>query len=205
MQTRRVAIFANSIKHGQYCVAGKCLKTKEWVRPVGSRNGKELSKQQVLVSNRYGSFPVKPMQKVDMCLASHAPLINQPENYLVSNESQWVQHYRLSPSELAEFLDHPQDLWGTGNCISYGDIVKGAVQIRQSLYLVKVDQLSLFVNSFNKRRARFSYNGVEYLLPVTDRRFGALRNGDSTVQGVLCISLAEEFKGNCYKIVANIL
>lgn len=37
---------ANFIKHGQHCVAGKCVNTGKWIRPVSNQQGAELSHEQ---------------------------------------------------------------------------------------------------------------------------------------------------------------
>ena len=56
---RTIVIFASSIKYQGRCVAGKCISSNNWIRPVSTNNGGELSSQQVLVKNNYGKFPVK--------------------------------------------------------------------------------------------------------------------------------------------------
>jgi hypothetical protein len=37
-----VVIFANSIKHGKHCVAGKLMGDKRWIRLVADESGSEL-------------------------------------------------------------------------------------------------------------------------------------------------------------------
>jgi hypothetical protein len=78
------------------------------------------------------------------------------------------------------------------------------VSIQQSLYLLKVDNLNLYKNNENKRRASFLYKNLYYDLPVTDPNFDNIQNNDTNLQGILCVSLGENFNGYCYKIVANI-
>ena len=198
-----VVILANSVKHGKNCVAGKDLSTKKWIRFVADENGKELSKRQSTASNPYGSYPVKPLQKVEVGLDKHAPLINQPENYVIDG-SQWQQKYNIDESDLYDFIDYPADLWGDGNKVRCTYIESGQKKIEQSLYLVKVDNLKLFKNRYDKRRAIFEYGGISYDLPVTDRNFDQIQEGGRNLQGILCLSLGEPFDGYCYKIVAGI-
>jgi len=50
----------------------------------------------------------------------------------------------------------------------------------------------------------FSYNGLNYDLPVTDPKFDTIEKDKVFESIYLCISLGEEYEGNCYKIVANI-
>lgn len=198
-----LVILANSIKHNQHCVAGKCTRTGQWVRPVADQNGGALSHDQAKCRNKYGLFNVKPMQKVIMNLPTHAPLQNQPENYIRDN-SDWQQNFKIEDRELPIFLDDPDSLWGAGDSVPYVNIEFGFVQIQQSLNLVRVESLNLYLNTNGKRRASFSYKGQLYDLSVTDPGFDEILAGRKTHQNIICVSLGEEFQGNCYKIVASI-
>jgi len=109
-----IVIFANSVKHGKHCVAGKVVGSQQWIRPVSDMNGAELSDQQCLYENPHGRFKVKPLQKIEMKLSRPAPLLSQPENHLISDEI-WHQKYRIEKNEVSNYLDTPDSLWGTGN------------------------------------------------------------------------------------------
>lgn len=203
MKHVEMVVLANSVKHGGHCVAGKDIKTKEWVRPVSDKDGSALSRSQVLCSNPYGKYPAKPLQKIKMNLEQHVPKVNQPENFQVGN-SDWRQNYKLREDDLINYLDFPQDLWGKGNKVSFNQIKRGEVNIINSLCLVQVEKLNLFICGEGKRRCSFSYNGVMYDFPATDPMFDTLVNTNSVLAGILCISLGEEFHGYCYKLVASI-
>lgn len=198
-----IIILANSIKHGQHCVAGKHFKTGQWIRAVADGQGKELNHEQVKFQNPYGSFSVKPLQKVIMGFSAHAPLRQQPENYIIDG-SKWRQHYKITNEELKKYLDDPEDIWGTSDRVSYNSILSGIIDITQSLYLVSVQALQLYKNDSGKRRASFFYKGTSYDLAVTDPNFDHIVDNGDNLQGILCISLGEELGGNCYKIVATI-
>ena len=200
---KTIVVFANSIKHGQYCVAGKCLKTKEWVRPVSNTLGAELSNHQVTYTNKYGKYLVKPKQKIEMNFNCHSPLLHQPENYLINN-IQWQQKYKINDNEVKQYLDTPQSLWGSGNSIWYNLISSENVVISQSLYLIQTQNLKLYKNSSQQRRASFMYNNITYDFPVTDRNFDKIISENKNLLSILCISLGENFNGTCYKIVATI-
>lgn len=204
-----IVVFANSVKHGKHCVAGKDVQTKRWIRPVSNVAGAELDDTQCLYVNPYGRFKVKPLQKIEMEIAAHSPLINQPENYLIGS-GDWGQRYKIEPAEVPEYLDAPDSLWGPGNKIPFASIATGAYKIEQSLYLVRTASLVIYRNSDNKRRASFAYNSISYDLPVTDPTFeNHLSNPQH--QGILCISLGEKHDPSggenysCYKIVASII
>nr|VFJ54088.1 MAG: hypothetical protein BECKDK2373C_GA0170839_10422 [Candidatus Kentron sp. DK] len=86
---KTIVVFANSVKHKSHCVAGKDIKTGKWIRPVADANGQELDEKQCRCINPYGEYMIKPLQKVEIKLVEHAPLPNQPENYIVG-PTPWV-------------------------------------------------------------------------------------------------------------------
>ena len=202
-----VVILAKSVKKGMHCVAGKEVNSRKWIRPVSSVEGAELSDQQCMYVNPYGRYNAKPLQKIEMNFSRPVPLVNQPENFLVSDQC-WRQRYKIEADDLSYFLDTPDDLWGEGKSVSYAQIKSGAIKIRQSLYLIQADNLQLkMING--KRRAIFNYADINYDLPVTDPNFAnkLARPGN---QQILCVSLAEKYDPcggdnySCYKVVASI-
>jgi len=203
MSNHQIVVLANSLKHHQHCVAGKLIDGSQWVRPVSDVAGAELSHEQAKCQNPHGRFNVKPLQKVTIGLESHTPLINQPENYLI-DDSIWQQNYKIDKTELTRYLDSPDNLWGATDRVDYRMIQHRDIQIDQSLYLVEVSNLNLYLNNYDKRRASFIYSGNQYDLAVTDPNFDTLIQDSSELQSILCISLGEEFEGNCYKLVATI-
>ncbi|MBF0233023.1 MAG: hypothetical protein HQK65_08290 [Desulfamplus sp.] len=199
-----VVVFVNSIKHGQYCVAGKILNNNKWIRPVATFDGKELNCAQAKYVNPYGKFIVKPLQKIQMDFSRYVPLPHQPENYLISGND-WVQNYSISINEIESYLDYPDSLWGVDNYIENYDIYSGIRPISQSLYLVNVINLCAYINNQNRRRVSFIYNNINYDLPATDPTFDDLINGKRGHNNLICASLGEEFQGRHYKIIAGIL
>lgn len=203
MSQVEIVILANSIKHRQHCIAGKCVNSGRWIRPVSNQQGAELSNEQAQCQNPYGVFPVKPLQKVRMGFVENVPLLHQPENYLIDG-NRWQQHYSVSLDHLANYVDNPQDLWGRESRVVYATISDGTYVVPQSLYLVQVQNLNLYYTDERKRRAEFTYNGIEYDLAVTDPSFDDIILEQREIQGILCVSLGEEFQGYCYKLVATI-
>ena len=136
---REIIIFANSLKHKQRCVAGKCVKTKEWIRPVSTSNGGAIDVEDTCVFNirKQQKWPLKLLQRAEITFSQSAPLINhQPENLVVTNQP-WIDKYKIEKNEIIEYLDFPDDLWGIGNSVGYQDESKGCVQqILSSLYLI---------------------------------------------------------------------
>ena len=203
MERKTIVVLANSVKKHQHCVAGKCLQTGRWVRPVSTPQGGELTDAQVRYTNSYGTYYVKNLQKIEMEFSLHVPLLNQPDNYLISGNC-WQQRYKIDTNDLVHYLDTPYSLWGSGDNLIYQFIESGEIEIYQSLFLVKVDNLRLYRNCSNKRRASFIYNNIHYDLAVTDPNFDNLLQWNQETHSILCISLAEVWQGRCYKIVASI-
>lgn len=203
--SRTVVVLANSYKHGEHCIAGKCVRTGQWIRPVSTLSGGQISARQARSRNPYGIYPVKALQKVSMSFAGAAPLINQPENFLIDN-SEWQQNYTFAPNQLHKLLDQPQSLWGEGDRVCFDRIRRQDICIEQSLYLVKVSDLTIYFNHVNRMRASFSYNGLNYDLAVTCRNSKDIYLNQSSLMGVLCISLGEPWGHDncCYKLAAAI-
>lgn len=213
--TKTIVVLAKSIKHGGHCVAGKDVNTGKWVRVVSDTNGAELSNQQCKCTNTQwqmnGNQPYNPkiLQKLKINFSQVAPLINQPENHVVSENIVWQQEYRIDLSDLKNYLDNPISLWDEGSSINYHEIESGNILISQSLYLVQVTNLKLYsyIDNYNKtkRRASFSYNEYDYDFPVTDPNFDSILSNSSQLLNILCISLGEQYTdGVCYKIIATI-
>lgn len=203
MAQEEIVVLANSVKHRQHCVAGKCINTGRWIRPVSNVQGAELTHEQARYQNPYGTFEVKPLQRIRMGFLQPAPLPHQPENYLIDG-SLWRQNYSIGAEELPSYLDGPDDLWGKENRVQYAQIALGSYSVNQSLYLVQVAGLRLYCGADGRRRAAFLYNGIGYDLAATDPKFDKIVRESQEVRGILCISLGEEYQGYCYKLVATI-
>lgn len=200
-----IVILANSVKHGAHCVAGKCIGTAQWVRPVSTPDGGALSNDQIKYENVHGTFFVKPLQNIEMTFSRAVPLINQPENFLIT-EDRWQQKFSTLLSNLASYVDTPYSLWGSGDRVAFSDIESGQIIINQSLFLVNVSQLNLYKNGTH-RRAKFVYNGASYDLAVTCPQFDQFLGFATEVNlgdRIVCISLGESFMGYCYKLIASI-
>jgi hypothetical protein len=199
---KTITILANSYKHGHSCVAGKCISSGAWVRPVSSNEGGALTNQQKMYSNKFGNYSVKLLQNIEMSFERHAPLPNQPENFLISDMI-WQQRYSFDKKKLNSLLDVPESLWGSGDRVSYNCIINGQQQIVQSLYLIQASNFSLATSSV-KPRAKFEYNRTEYNLAVTDPHWMNKQDEGISRTPIICLSLGEVFNGDCFKLIANI-
>ena len=201
--TDTIVILANSAKHGEHCVAGKSLTTREWVQLVGNAEGSALSREQASMTNHIpGDWLVKPLQKIVMNIGPAVPLRHQPENYIC--EPGWVQNYSIRLPELPAYLDTPNSIWGPAPRLSEDEIASGA-DIEQSLYLVKVEDMELYKPDAARSRVTFRYNGIEYDLPSTCTDFNKILKGEKAHDNYVVVSLGENHKGYHYKIIATIL
>ncbi len=211
---RTMVILANSIKHKRYCVAGKDIRTGEWIRPVATANGEGLSKDCIAVENPYGTFMAKPLQIVEMDLGRHVPLVTQPENYLADGR-RWRQRYTCERSRLQIIADTPDHLWMyAAESYRFPRGVLKRVKKHQSLYLVFVEAVEFRVsaNTYGRKRilASFIYNGQRYQMSVTDPRYASYFSYDIGYEWqehgrYLCLSQTDDYHGYCYKVVAAVL
>lgn len=213
--SHKIVVLANSIKQGDFCVAGKDCSTSEWVRPVSTMRGGALDRGQARIKNTYGTFNVKPLQIVQIDFKSHAPLPTQPENHLVSGRI-WQQHFKVDRQSLEKYLDDPDHLW------NYGDRNNRVASYRvqnndnhtNSLYLIKTDRIVFRVTSGysgNKKIVgAFEYNGVDYEFSVTDPEYCQYKSKPlgytfTEKEKYLCLSLTDDYRGHCYKLIAAVL
>ncbi|KAE9540626.1 hypothetical protein HT665_08465 [Ursidibacter maritimus] len=203
---KTIVILAKSIKNGHFCIAGKDILTNDWIRPVSTRDGGAITDIQSRITFEGGPkpYPCKLLNQVSINFSEHVPRNHHPEDYLIS-DSQWIHRYNYN-DELANLLDHPNDLWGRGARIPQ-DTMIGA-----SLYIVRVSNVTLRVsldqNGNRKRRMDFIYNDIPYNdIPCTDPSFDT-RIGDSEYlpydNAIIVLSIGELFNGYHYKLVATI-
>lgn len=208
---RNIIVFANSVKFGEHCVAGKDVKTKEWIRPVSAGEVKQngLKDYQCTCKDQYS--PVKLLQVVKIELTDQVSSICQPENYLFSN-TKWILRGHVEREKIiSSFLDKPNKLWIDGESymdrVSYDLIKKRKIIISQSLYLIRVEEIVIFQKHREgkdpQQRAHFEYNNMYYDFALTDPNFEN-HEEQKLHDRILCISLTGEFNNYCFKIIAAI-
>jgi hypothetical protein len=205
-------ILANSKKNNGYCVAGKDIISNKWIRFVGNPNGAELNVIQIAYNDLAGKrqmIPYEPFNKfIRVDLDNAVPLCYQPENMLISQtlwqEIQVTQHNII--------YDTPADLWGINDRIKADDIKQGLINITQSLYLIQVTNLRLYINNYYANRAIFEYGNNIYNLGATMNPaiFRNILNGIRKHNNILTVSLAGPFfnrntnQHEHYKLVAAV-
>lgn len=230
-QKKEILILANSIKRGQYCVAGREVIREggrsslgNWVRPIGEHLEGALSYSDIRLQN--GEIP-QFLDVVEVALAEAAPSPTQPENWKICPE-QWGKKERLEPSSFSMLKEEPQSLWfvpGRPDRISTDSFIKK--RFNTSLYIIEPEDFCMKIwtepNPFSggnkkQRRAIFRYRNIKYDLAITDpdigkkyfQPFPKLEEDTKTIylnssSCLLCVSLTPEFNGYHYKVVATVI
>lgn len=224
MYSKRIVCLTDSCKYGGRCIAGKEVLPNGllggWIRPVSSREHGKLRRHEYVYD---GGLEPERLDIVEIPFQSPAPRGHQTENHLIA-PGRWMKHDEFPRQNLAFLLDRPPALWingdntvsGMRNCVSQQD----AAMLSNSLCLIRPENLVLTIGSRTvgehpKRtyRAGFGYNGVQYLLHVTDpaitNYYGRKEEGDYPMRGAeICVSLTEPYSAEavprCHKLVAAI-
>lgn len=202
---------------------GKWRLSKNWIRPLSHREGGEINSIESRLSN---NRQPRILDLVEVPLQAPARVEGQPEDWLIQQNSRWTYRGRFAPDVLARLLEEPENLWlefpHRSDRVSPDFLRQHGLP---SLYLIQCSALRLFITEFvndlgqtlKKRRARFRHNGANYDLALTDpemqwRYFpdfphtnaGEIAGGPDP-DSILCVSLAPEFKGRHYKLVAGVI
>lgn len=206
---REVAILTRSSKFKNYCVAGVDINTGEWVRFVSDNEQAHGALSAYDISYADGRI-CKPLDIVLVDVVGAAPLVLQPENYLIDSHEYWRKTGECTLSDVLAV--HPAEVrsYIYGNTYPYVD-GEEIDSIGYSLTLVRVSSLTISQTiNFNgqpKTKASFIYNGKWYSnMSVTDPEFYSVPNGTRFANAHLVISLPETpFPDDCYyKFVAQI-
>lgn len=208
---------ANSRKLGERCIAGLRTDTAEWIRPVSHAPHGELNYSQ---RNLGTAGDPQNFDVISVGVANPTPTPSQPENWLIDG-TRWRLVSRPASSGLHSVLSRAMyggsKLFGTiSDRIAVASF--SPAPAKESLALIKPENLRWFTNRYGRARALFAAADVTYDLAVTDPLFEAqikaLKGNyhKSTALGIededrllFTVSLGEPLEGNCYKLVAAVL
>jgi hypothetical protein len=221
---KTIVCLANSRKMSGRCIAGKEIDSHkrfgEWIRPVSDRSSQEISEEERQFENG-GDPKLLDIVRIEMLEARpHAP---QLENHLIDTRRYWVNRGRVTWDELKGAIDEVNgQLWlngfssynGTNDRIPEGR----AAGLTGSLLLIEPEDLVIsvavegadFNNPKRKVRARFTLNGENYVIAITDpvvaREYLAKDDGEYPADvALLCVSIGEPYQGYCYKLAAAVI
>lgn len=221
---KMILCLANSRKHQGRCLAGIEVDDigagNGWVRPVSTAPTGEISEEDRRFKD--GTDP-KVLDVIRIQMLNSQPHTFQTENHLIDAGYYWRLERTATYAEAAAHAEtHGPDLWAIHNSSYSGQNdrvpVSSTDPAQGSLRLIQVSDLTLrisaegaaFGNPKRKVRGRFTFNGVQYALavtdPVTERAFLAGDDGDFMIgSALMCVSLGEPHDGYAYKLIASIL
>jgi hypothetical protein len=221
MATHRLICLANSTKLGGHCVAGLRVDGKGWIRPVSELPEGELSTRQCTCAS---GVEVAPLDLIDIEVSRHIPLVNQSENWVVTN-TPWTLVSRPAPATLAAsvrkaLVSVPPLLECNADRRSIHDFPSNRSAASLALVVPPHPTWQVTTSARNKMQVRcvFDLGSTSYNLVVTDpvwkQRFRTLtfgvHQGSAVGLGVadrllLCISTGEPYRGYCYLLVAAVI
>jgi hypothetical protein len=161
---------------------------------------------------------------VKVPLIEPKPFQFQRENHVLDDGFYWQKTGIATWNDVHACLDdYDQQFWSHSQSTYHGLNDKVAEtdvsQFGSSLKLVEVADLQLEVQmeggfegrpGKRKVRGRFTYNGVHYILSVSDAeledQYLKLGNGTYPVgPAILCLSLVEVFHGFSFRVIASVL
>ena len=208
---------AASLRPGGMCYAGKEVATRRWVRPMRSAETHSIPHYHKV----YGpNDPAKIGDIIRCPNIGHLPTDWQTENF-VRGSARWTKVGSFDFAAASGLIDHPSDIWATGEHSSQGvnDKVRvtDASKYTNSLLLVSVQALAISAedNGFGKlkHRTEFQYRGKTYNLAMTDPHMNLEKAGAKHFENALvCCSLPERWKNEdgtedpyIYKVAAGII
>ena len=210
-ETLQFLCLAKSSEGGRYCVAGKTIPDKRWVRPVNPGDDiKEtsVSAEQITLDNNMEA-EVGDVFEISVGADSFEES-HQRENRMLNPASERLRLIgRIGYDQLADYSDSLADrgrrLWPLNDSTKYGrnNCVRPEKISAQdgSLLLVEAEDVKIVWK--RAPYAVFSCGGQRYELRVTDC------NSDTCSrfrECFLCVSLTMPFKdGRCHKLVAAII
>jgi hypothetical protein len=187
---------------------------------VSDRASQEISEEERRYSD--GRDPAL-LDVIELPLKREQPNRHQTENHVIDDRYYWEKRGTVSWKTLKSAVETVGGaLWLNGFSSKHGENDRlpedRAAALPRSLYLVHPEDLTLVVASEGgdfgpprKRiRARFEFEGHSYCLvltdPVVERLYLREPEGDyESEDAILCVSLAESFHGDCYKLAAAVI
>jgi hypothetical protein len=212
---KRIVCLANSKKLGASCIAGIDLKSRAWIRPLGSGEQGAITVREQTFAD--GTRP-RPLDIIDVPLDGAVPQPAQPENWRLA-AGPWNRVGRLDRNEARALLSDmavSTPLFGTDErSIPVAGVQVGGVD--SSLAVVRPRNLMWKRKIWEdepKIRALFRHAGARHYLPVTDLAWLTEHAEDDdaeldrlATQGEVffVVSLGEPYKEEHWKLVASVI
>jgi hypothetical protein len=224
VQWTQMVVFANSVKHGGRCIAGRAaspsgadsVAIRHWLRPVSQDQGSQGALVPGLDFSTEDRRYIRPLDIVEVPLLGHRPEPAQPENWLVARRVQWKRAGSLSRAGVLGLIDEDHTLWVAKGQATDRVPEERAARLKDSLALVRPKQLEFRAGTSMRGqlqvRASFDWRGSHFDISVTDDGFKArwlaagrpkamVRSNDCA----LCISVGTLFEGARFLLVAGVI
>lgn len=177
MESKSIVCLANSIKHGNNCVAGIELVDEvptNWIRPIGADVGHGVSPGERML--KHDREP-RPLDVLRIGVSGPAPWGHQGENWALAPYERWKKTGTWAFEDLDDLVDTPSELWEHVETSTVG--IKDRVPeellapFGESIYLIRPDEAQVRVvrNSFSgdiEVRAEFGYADEFHLVKISD-------------------------------------
>jgi hypothetical protein len=226
-------LLAKSVKHSKSCIAGREIIRSSakpllgpWIRPISDHDDGAISWVETMLEG--GGLP-EFLNIIEIEVKDNVCNPTQPENWLLE-KVKWKKTGKIGiESVFKHCIEKPSNLWdsdyGQSDRISTAEYVRNGYD--SSLCIIKPDTFVMEIctihNDFEnrqqkRRRGKFSYNGINYDFAITDpdvdikyfRPFPGISDGVKQIimdasKCLLCVSLAPEWNGYHYKLIATVI
>ncbi len=215
---KRIILLAKSRKMNNYCIAGICPLTGDWVRIISNDSSIQYAVPESKLLYPDGTVP-QIYDIIKIKCRKHLPSKHQPENYLYDASITWekigeIQNIgellRIRPLEKDE-----QFLFFNGDKkISIEEYEQISSNRKKSLICIWPQNITINVKTWDKKKitASFNYNGIRYCyLPITDppieKEYLQKPDGQYPIHNncLFVVSLGDEYEGYYYKLIASII
>lgn len=202
---RRVCILANSWKKSGKCIAGleyesgqQPFRSMRYMRPVYEPEKSDGQIPQDYLDNCLVQ-PLKLLDIFDIPIARKIHDETQPENWEL-RDGKWIKRTTLTKDEFAKMLPSGWESGGLCGAVNSSEVrcvePHHIDQNHRSLQLIEAKgpcfyTRKSFYRTNSQKRVRFSYQGAEFDLPVTDECFSGISSSqDRNSSFFFCVSLS---------------
>lgn len=197
----KVIVITKSDKNGGLCVAGINIENGSFVRLVSDNNTNHYAIPKWCMRN------VEVLDIIDVSVIHPVPSFCQQENMEVKLQ-QWTKVEKVPIETLFDKINNKDPYIFNDSCFYLDESI--AQSLQYSIIMVKVRDLIISKNQYDKTKASFLYNGVFYSnMSITDPDFYNIEGKFDNA--ILVISIPDighssdyYMERRCYKFVSKI-
>lgn len=227
MITRDVIILANSRKYSGHCIAGKDLKTREWVRLINNKVDQQKNPIPFTPADLKALYGDTNGPKLLQCIRvpfnKKCSIYCQPENEEITG-AKWEILGRILPKDLHKIEDRMNPDWigkpgiGASDSIPYREC-NPQKPLSCSLFLTKLSKKdhdaeilhTTSARGTRQHRLKFTINQLTYSLVITDLHYeqdlpeGILEKNNSSVYATIGVGQIYPRMMAHYKLVVGFI